>query len=438
VVAPADARPAPRAGRWTLDRAGALFLLVAAYAVVPKVVQTLTAPKYYVGIDEAEPPLTAATALATSLLTAALLGLCLLLSLDALRRNPRRDLLGVCLLLAPWAWLLVRDLTLGSGPGTSDLVYPALVVTVWLVRPGLEHLRLLGWVAGAVAVVSVLVGLLLPASGLLRAEDGNVIVQNKSFLPSGILVGVFTHGNTLGQFLLLGLPLVALVPRRGWRAALLAVTAAALVWSQARSSIGGAVVLALVAALLTLLPLGRRAVPGRLVVGLAFVVVAVLPFLPLAPGALSSRGGIWANSLGRWREHPWVGLGSDYYARTAQTTADLGGTVYHGHNEVVQLLVTGGVVLAVLVGLLVLAAAHRATSTPGGVVLGTTLVLAVACASLLEISLLFRGSSVFDPVLLLPLATLLVGEPLGAPRRHPDPHLDPRGDASPVAAAARA
>ncbi len=39
--------------------------------------------------------------------------------------------------------------------------------------------------------------------------------------------------------------------------------------------------------------------------------------------------------------------------------------------------------------------------------------LALAAASLLEVSLLFTGGGVFDPVLLLPLATLVVGEPLG-------------------------
>ena len=437
MVAPASARPVLRAAGWTGDRAGVLFLLVAAYAVLPKVVQTLTAPKYYVGVDQAEPPPTAATAAVTDLLTLALLGLCLLLALDALRRNPRRDLLGVGLLLAPWAWVLVRDLTVGSGPQASDLVYPAVVVAVWLVRPGLAHLRLLGWVVGAVAVVSLLVGLLLPAAGLLSAEDGDVILRNKSFLPSGILVGVFTHGNTLGQFLLLGLPLVALLPRRGVRAALLAVTVAALVWSQARSAIGGALALAVVAAVLSLLPLGRRAVPGRLAVGGALAVVAVLPFVPLEPGAIASRGGIWAKSLAYWREHPWTGNGSDFYTRTARTTADLGPTVSHGHNEVVQLLVTGGLVLAVLVALLVLAALHRATSTPDGAVRGTVLVLALACASLLEVSLSFRGSGVFDPVLLLPLATLLVGEPLGERAPGPDP-LDVGGAPAPAAVAARA
>jgi O-antigen ligase len=411
----------PRASARTGDKAGLLFVLVTAWAIVPKIVQTVTAPKYRLRVDEAEPPPTAYTALATDLLTVALLGFCLLVVLDGLRRNPHRELLGVSLLLAPWAWVQVRDLTLGADHGVSDLVYPAVVVSVWVLRPGLRHLRLLGSLAGAVAVVSVLVGILLPEQGLFRALDGNVISQEKAVLPLGILVGIFTHGNTLGQYLLMGLPLIALVPRRGLRTVLLAVTALALVWSAARSTIGAAVALALVAVVLSLLPVGRRAVPGRLVVWGALGLVAVLPFVTTSPGAFTNRGGIWAASLAHWRDHPWTGNGSDFYTRIAQTSGDLGGTVYHGHNEMVQLLVTGGVVLAVLVALLVLAAVQRATRTPGGVVVGVSVLLALAGASLLEVSLQLEAGGVFIPVLLLPLATLLVGEPLV-----PDLPEDPR------------
>jgi hypothetical protein len=179
----------------------------------------------------------------------------------------------------------------------------------------------------------------------------------------------------------------------------------ALVWSAARSTIGAAVALALVAVVLSLLPVGRRAVPGRLVVWGALGLVAVLPFVTSSPGAFTNRGGIWAASLAHWRDHPWTGNGSDFYTRIAQTSGDLGGTVYHGHNEMVQLLVT----------------VQRATRTPGGVVVGVSVLLALAGASLLEVSLQLEAGGVFIPVLLLPLATLLVGEPLV-----PDLPEDPR------------
>ncbi len=400
----------------TLDRAGVLFVLVGAWAIVPKVLQTLTAAKYRVRVDQAAPPPTLATVLATDLLTLGLLAFCLLTVLDALRRNPRRDLLGLVLLLAPWAWVEVRSYTLDGGLSVSDLVYPAIVVAVWLLRPGLRHLRLLGYLAGAVAVISVVIGLAFPDQGVFRAADGSAITEEKAILPFGVLVGVFTHGNTLGQYLLLGLPLVALIQRRRVRAVLLAVSAGALLWSAARSTIAGAVALAVVVGVLSLLPRGRRSVPYRLALVAVFALVAVLPFVTTDPTAFTTRGAIWARSLAYWREHPWVGLGSDFYTRIAQTTADLGGTVYHGHNEVVQLLVTGGVVLAVLVGLLVAATIRRATDDRTGGTIGLAVLFALAGASLLEVSLLFDDSGVFDPVLLLPLATLLVGEPLG---QHP-------------------
>jgi O-antigen ligase len=390
-----------------------LFVLVGLWAIVPKILQTLTAAKYRVRVDQAAPPPTAITVLATDVLTLGLLGCCLLVVLDALRRNPRRDLLGLVLLLAPWTWVEVRGFTLGGRPSVSDLVYPAVVVAVWLVRPGLRHLRLLGYLAGAVGLVSIVIGVAFPDQGVFRASDGSTITEEKAILPFGVLVGIFTHGNTLGQYLLMGLPLVALVPRRGARAVLLAVTAGALLWSAARSTIAGAVALAVVVGVLSLLPRGRRSIPYRIVLWGTFAVVATLPFVTHDPTAYTGRGVIWTNSLGYWREHPWIGQGSDFYTRIATTSADLGGTVYHGHNEVVQLLVTGGVVLAVLVGLLVLAAIHRATDERTGGTIGLAVLFALAGASLLEVSLLFDDSGVFDPVLLLPLATLLVGEPLG-------------------------
>ena len=409
-----------------LDRAGVLFLLVGAWAIVPKVLQTLTAAKYRVRVDQAAPPPTLLTSLATDALTVALLGFCLLVVLDALRRNPRRDLLGVTLLLAPWVWVEVHGFTLDASLSASDLVYPAVVVAVWLLRPGLRHLRLLGWLAGAVAVVSLVIGIVLPDQGVFRALDGSVITEEKSLVPFGLLVGVFTHGNTLGQYLLMGLPLIALVRRRAVRNVLLLVSVAALVWSAARSTIAGAVALVVVA-ILSLLPLGRRAVPYRLVLCGAFGLVAALPFLTTASSAFTGRGVIWKDSLAAWREHPWVGLGTDFYTRVAQTSGGLGGTVYHGHNEGVQLLVTGGLVLAVLTGLLVVATIWRATDGPAGGLVGVAVLLALAGASLLEVSLLFDDNTVFDPVLLLPLATLLVGEPLDAepaPSGRPGPETD--------------
>ncbi|SEP61730.1 O-antigen ligase family protein [Microlunatus flavus] len=401
----------PRPGSRRFDQAGVLFVLVAAWAVVPKVLQTLTAPKYRVWVGQAEPPPTALTSAATTLLTAALLGWCLLVVLDALRRNPRRHLGGLLLLLAPWVWVVVRGWTLGSLPGVSDLVYPAVVVAVWLLRPGRRHLRLLGHLVGVVALLSVVIAVALPDQGVFRAVDGSEITEEKAFLPFGVLVGIFTHGNVLGQYLLMGLPLVALVRPRLVRAAWLALVAGALAWSAARSSIGAAAGLAAAVGVLSLLPRDRRSVPYRLVLWGAFGLVAVLPFVTHDPMAFTTRGRIWAVSLDAWRAHPWLGLGSDFYAQVAQTSGNLGPTVSHGHNEVVQLLVTGGVVLLVLTGLLLLAAIRRAADAPDGDATGFALLLALAGASLLEISLLPTANSVFDAVLLLPLATLLVGDP---------------------------
>ncbi len=400
--------------RW--DRASVLFGLVWAWAVLPKLLQTLTAPKYRTKIDQEAPPLTAVTAAGTNLLTLALLLWCVFVILEALRDNPRRNPLGLLVLLLPWVFLEVRNWQLTVPLRLADLLYPLPVIAVWLLRPGLKQLRLLGYLAGLVAVLSVLIAILLPDKGVFRSIDGTVITEEKNLLPWGMLVGIFTHGNTLGQFLVIGIALIALIANRGHRNALLVITLTALVWTSARSTLYAAAALAAFVLLLSVLPPRLRGAPVRIILLVTFGMVALLPLVTHDPVAFTNRGFIWGASLNAWRLHPLVGNGSHYFSDLARTSADLGGTVYHGHNEFMQLMVIGGVVLAVLVGVMVLTAVEKAGRGAERSLFAFAFLFSVAGASLLEVSLTFVDNTFLFPVLLLPLATIVLGAPLSTAR----------------------
>ena len=151
---------------------------------------------------------TALTSAATTASLVALLAFSVFVIVNALRSNPRRNPGLLVLMLAPWAYIRIRDWLSFDPFRLTDLAYPLPVIAVWLLRPGLRQLRLLGYLVAAVAAISVALGVLLPSHGIFRSAAGAVITEDKNILPWGMLVGIYTHGNSLGQFLALGIPMV--------------------------------------------------------------------------------------------------------------------------------------------------------------------------------------------------------------------------------------
>ena len=356
------------------DRAGRPLRPGRGLAIVPKVLQTVTAPKYRLRVDEAEPPPTAYTALATDLLTLALLAFCLLVVLDGLRRNPRRGLLGVSLLLAPWVWVQVRGFTLGSVPGVSDLVYPAVVVAVWV--PAALACGTCGcWATWPVRSRSSrsLVGLPAPRQGVVPGPRRQRHHPGEGGPAGGDPVRDLHRRQHPRP-----VPAAGAAPGRPRPAA----GAPDGPWSPSRPA--GA-------------PSGAR--PGRRSArrcsrwrwwqrccrccpptvarcpagsssGPTLGLVAVLPVRHDRARRLHEPRRDLGGQPDPWRDHPWVGNGSDFYTADRPDLRRPGGTVYHGHNEVVHCWSPAGVVLALLTALLVAAAVHRATRTPEGVLVG--------------------------------------------------------------------
>jgi hypothetical protein len=406
-------QPTPsRGGARRERRASLLLVLVGAWVVVPRTIQTLTAPKYRAQAGVENAPYTALAAVSVRLLLIAMIGLCALVMIEAVRDRPRRGVGALVLLLLPWCYLQLRDGSLGFLPTFSEFAYPAVVIALWALRPAFRQLEVIGYAAGAVSLLSILIGAFLPLKGIFRHADGEIITPDKALLPGGLLVGIFTHGNVLGQFLILGLPMVALIRHVAIRNVFLFTSVVALLWTAARSALLTLVILAVLIPLIALVPTSWRGVPARLCLIGAYCVAAVVPFTTNDPVAFTNRGYVWIHSLAAWPDHRWIGSGSQFYTELARSSAALGPTVAHGHNQLVQLLMTGGVILAVLVTLLLGAsirvAVRWATTTS---LFPFAYLLALGGMCILEVSFAFVDNGFLFPVFVVPMAVILFADP---------------------------
>jgi hypothetical protein len=336
-----------------------LIVAVAVWIVVPRVIQSLTASKHLANIGVDSPPLTGPAYLASSGLELAVIGLCVFIVFDVAKDAHPGPVGALALMLVPWVYLTARDMFTGLDPAKASYIYPLIAALLWLLRPRIEVLRYLGYVAGVSAVISIAIAVVLPSRGILLSSTGELVGQGKEIFSSGILIGFLTHGNTLGQFLALGLPFIGMVPRRWLRWALFAVTAFALIWTAARSILGAVLIGLLAVAISAALdPITRRWLMP-VVAMVPFVIGGIVPFLVSNPHTFANRGLVWAVSFTWWHQSVLTGNGSLWYGRVGKTSDEVAASVGNGHNQLVHLLVTGGVVLAVIVFAQVIVAAVK-------------------------------------------------------------------------------
>jgi hypothetical protein len=384
---------------------------VTAWIVLPRVLQSITAPKYRVSVGMPSPPYSTVAALSLTLLTLATLGLCCLILLDTVRDPHESRLLPLLVLLAPWLLLAMRDLFAGSSPRTEALLYPLVVAALWRLRTDLRVVAHLGYAVGVAALLSLLLAATLPSKGIFSTETGALVTDDKTVLPWGILVGFLTHGNSMGLFMVLGLPAVMLVPRRWLRWALAGLVLFAILWSASRSAFI-ALLCALLAAAATLaVPRAARVWVGALVPLVPFAVMAVLPFVVTEPAALRFRGLIWTVSREAWASSWLVGLGSGWFSDVGSSSQRLAGTVFHAHNQFLQLLVTGGLLLAVAgIALVGTACVRAGQMARAGSAFGAAYLAALAGTGTLDVTFMFVDNLSMFPVVVLPLALILLAD----------------------------
>lgn len=385
----------------------ALIVLTWAAVYLPRLLQTLTAPKFRLEVGDAVAYSPIAGA-AEQLLQVGLLGTCVLVVLGRVRRLPTRLSWRLFALLAPWVYLVSRDLLLEIRPQPIAAVYPAVVIAVWILQPRLEDLRPIGFLGVTLAGVSVLLGALLPQAGILNNVAGEAVNPNKKILPWGILVGPLTSGNNLGQGLAVTVPAVLLLPRRT-RPAATALIMFALVWTASRSSITAAVVAGVAVFLV------RRAMPdvraglAGLTVVVPLAAVLLVPYFTDNDLAFTNRGYIWRRSLEAWQQSPLFGLGSDYYSRIGGSSDQIVETAFHGHNVAVHLLVTGGwVLLGLFLFLVANAVVVAARWAARGEYYPVAFLVAVIVSCSFEVSVGFVDRQFMLPSVMLPLAVLLL------------------------------
>jgi hypothetical protein len=393
-------------------RAVALVWLVVAWTVLPRTVTSLTAPKMRGEVGVQEGASSAAGALATTFLTLVLLAFCAMVLLESLESRQPASGLRLAAVLAPWGYLLFRDVFNGDRPGMQNLVYGAVAVALWRLRPDRRVLEALGYAVGASAALSLAMGVLVPSAGVFRSDIGAMVTDDKAILPWGLLVGFYSHSNTLGQSLALGLPIVFLIPRRVVRAVFVGIVLFALLWSASRTSMIAVIVACAGAGVMLVLPRGLK--KGAAAVGMvgAILLAASVPWLDKDPTAFSSRGIVWITTREAIAGTPWFGRGSNWFEVIGSTSERLGTAVSSAHSQMLHMLVTGGVVLVLLtVPMVALACVGALRQLDAGSVWGVAFVLSLAGCGVTEVIIRFGSVTPSFPVVVIPLAALVFGAP---------------------------
>jgi O-antigen ligase len=411
-------RPVPRASE---RRFVVLLLLAWAGVILPLLVSSVLSTKYRTGVGDQQVSNGVAVQVQRGF-AVLLLAWCLFVLLSRVRSLPTDRWWVLFVLLAPWLCMAFRDLYNDQPPvQLSKLLYPAIVVAIWVLRPPLGSLSLLAYLTGLTALVDIALALLLPGKGLFASVTGEFITPAKEILPWGILVGIFSGGNVAAQFLVSSIPTVVLVRYAWHRVWLVLLVGFALVWTSSRTALAAfAVVLALLA-LLALLPPRGRAAATMLALTALLGTVAAVPLSTHTYAAFTNRGYIWQMSLAAWDTNRTFGLGSDWYARIGRFMNDLPSTAYHGHNLLVHSLVIGGYLYAALMLVIFLALglkavrwAARGASFPAAMLAGALV------SSTLEVPFGLIDRSVMLVVTAVPFAVILFS-PL--PRRPVGPRL---------------
>lgn len=341
-----------RQGRSTIHW---IICLAWAFAVVPSLLGLLQVGRQG-NADVAPLVSTRAETYLATLLSSLLLVLCCRLIIAHLRDVPATNIWHLGAFLAPWiAIQLISGINAGYVTGRQFVFYPVVALAFWLASPPLRVLRTVGLLASLTAGFSIAFALVSPL-GLVNAGPAALM---KTIIGHGplLLAGPYGSANQLALSLALGAPCVLLLRSRATKILGLTLIGVALAWAAGRTSI----LAATVGLALYLLCRGRsartRRAAGFTALFVGTLLVVVTPWYERNPGAFTSRGVIWIQSLADWHNHLWLGGGPSYYERTDLPFYLLSFKILNGHNLVVDSLERGGILglTAVAAWLLVLA-----------------------------------------------------------------------------------
>lgn len=406
----------------TRDAAAVLLIVVLwCRAIGARVALSFTAEKVYVPVGQ-DPIWPAAADVVSKGFFLLALAICVGIILFRINDVTRPGLWRLGVLLAPWLAILLRQLYSGS-PTAEGVLYLVVVLALAALQPSPRVLRVLGALVVLTAIVAIAFGFLLPDAGRVHDAEGNLQDRPDKavFASLGLLQGMFTAENVLGLYLSMGMAAVAMLPRWWLRLPGFAIVGFAISWSSARNSMFAAgLVLLLGGVVWALTEFGRRraaSAVARLAAVGAVVMMCTLPlsgWLSLSEWddeAYTGRGVIWNGSLSEWSSRSLLfGLGRDWYERVARSeTSPLASGAFQGHNQFVQWLTTGGILLAFIAVAWLLVQAFAITVPASRYLpIAAMLVTGMAVSGWLEVPMGFIDNSVFWTVTVVPLTVLFL------------------------------
>lgn len=305
----------------------------------------------------------------------ALIALVVAITVLAHLRSALTSPFRLLLVLFPVAWFIVRDYVTVGGLSYTLVAGAGLIIAFWFVAAPYDVLKVMGVLAVGIAGLSLALGVFVPQFALVSNE----VSLQKALFGDGLLAGPFTHQNSLALFLIGAGPFVFLLKRKMlW----FTVIAVALVWSSSRTALLAGGITLVIVLILSAVSRKIQALLGGIAILAAIGVMAYLPAVTTDPEAFTGRGQIWSMSFyylaGEWL----AGLSPSWYNVVVPTQIGIFNTAaFHGHNDIVTMLVRGGIVALVAVALAWWFAwrqAVKSQSLPMLVIIGFFIIVAVA------------------------------------------------------------
>lgn len=249
------------------------------------------------------------------------------------------------IMLALWVLIYLYH---GADLAADSLLFPLFVVAFALVEMDREAIfRVIAWAGVLSAAMAVVLGLVGGWGFMPELWSSGA---DKAIVGDHILAGAYDHSNSLGQVIVLTLP-IAIWVLRGWgRWLATAVMLFAIVWSASRISIAvgvGAAILSLI-----VLPRARKWMGwvATAVVSAATALLIVVPLVVRDPEFLTNRGFIWVTARNFGTEDVGkflLGSGGDSFSTISPLTERLDYVSTTGHNLFVTFFICGGILAVV-------------------------------------------------------------------------------------------
>jgi O-antigen ligase len=335
------------------NRALALVTIaVVGRAVLPSLVNYLNVGHVILTVGATQPrsPLAHVASLAAS---AVLFLVCSVIVL--MRGHPDRNIFGAIILLLG---LLIPYIISPALPEKADIVSVAMaaavIVAVWHIGASVNGLKWVAITGSLIGAYSIIGGLIVPKHMMYVTKSTKALIGDMQ------LAGPFGHSNTLGLYCVLALALTPLIVSVRWRIFHGLILCTAIAASASRTALVVAGVLVLWWTICWFRSVISIRLTGTAFVGLCAAAVVILPLLSWDHEAFSGRGYIWSEALGVWEESRWFGVGINWFATDALSSASIANWAFvsSAHNLVLNTLVTSGLV-GICVLVLVLLAAMR-------------------------------------------------------------------------------